>query len=118
MTLTDTLRSALAQQVTSTFSFAFDAAKDQWTVTGQVSIDAPDLGISIAKPVQWEFSNRGLTSHLPKLRLEEAMQEWGLAEHPKAKAIYDLIDMQFRNERGKIIDQVFQVYKPGDPTNF
>jgi|GEM_PF-5151959 len=118
MTLVETLNSALTQQVRSSYTFAFDAAADQWTVNGQASVKIPEDKIDLDKQFTWTFANRQLTSHIPKIRLEEAMTEWGLSGLPKSKAIFDLLDMQFRNERGKIIDQVFQVYKPGDPTNF
>lgn len=118
MTLAETLKTALVQQVSSSYTFAFDPAADQWTVNGKVSIKSPEDQVDLDRQFTWTFANRQLTSHIPKIKLEEAMTEWGLNGHPKAKAFFDLLDMQFRNERGKIIDQVFQVYKPGEPTNF
>lgn len=118
MTLTETLRSALAQQVTSTWDFQFDAAADQWTVQGTVTIASPEAALDLRQEVSWQFANRQLTSHIPKLRLEQAMTDWGLAQHPRARELFELIDMQFRNERQKLIDTIFSVYKPGDPTNF
>lgn len=119
MTLTEIIQTALAQQVQSRYTFTFDAAKDTWTVAGTVAIAIPEDKLDLNHSFTWEVPNRHLTtSHHPKLKLEALMAEWGLKEHPRATDIFLLLDMQFRNERNKIIDQVFEVYRPGEPTNF
>ncbi|HYE78796.1 MAG TPA: hypothetical protein VEI97_12500 [bacterium] len=112
MTLTQTLFSPLAQQVQSTWDFQYDQATKMWNVTGEVHIDAPEENLKVDQTISWQFTNRLVASHEPKLRLREAVAAWGIADHPKAEAIYELLDYQFRNDRQKVIDVIFGVYEP------
>jgi len=112
MTLFDTIRTPLASEVQSEYQFAYNAENKTWTVTGHIAIHAPGEKIDLDKDVKWEFSNRLVASYPPKEEIRKSMASWGLDKHPKAEQLFELLDMQFRNERGKHLDEIFGVYEP------
>ena len=111
MTLFETIRTPLAHDVESSYQFSYNPEKKTWTVTGHIAIHSPSEKIDLDKDVKWEFSNRLVASYEPKLKIREALKEWGLDQRPNAEALYEILDMQFRNERGKHLDEIFGVYE-------
>ncbi|MEO7993763.1 MAG: hypothetical protein ABI743_05130 [bacterium] len=118
MTLTETLRTPLANAVQATYDFQFNTETKTWHVDAKFSVKSPEDKLDVTGTASWDFTVRGVCSHEPKLRIRDAMTAMGLDTHPRAEAIFELLDLQFRNQRGAIIDQVFQVYESGKPTNF
>lgn len=112
MSLAQSLFSPLAEQVKSTWTFTYDEAAKVWNVEGQVKLDIPEDSIAIDETVKWQFSNRLVASHEPKLKLREALEGWGLKDSPKFEAIFQLLDYHFRNDRQCVIDQIYGVYEP------